>query len=212
MRLFASLVLPSTAAEHLQMAVRSVEATAPDPSAGRGRPLLRWVPPEQRHITLAFYGEVPAGAVDGLTAVLGAVVADVPPFPVRIRGAGVFTGRTLWAGVQYAGAEQPGPEQGAANSSPLLQLMRTSETVGAKFARRSDAVAQRDRRRAHVTLARARGRRDGEQQLRTRAEALAVYEGPTWTVTDAQLVLSELGQGPSGGPLYTTLAELPLGG
>ncbi|MGO1192887.1 MAG: RNA 2',3'-cyclic phosphodiesterase [Nesterenkonia sp.] len=209
MRLFASLVLPHTAAEHLQMAVRSVEAAAPDPSGGRGRPLLRWVPFEQRHITLGFFGEVPAGAVDDLTEHLAAALTDLPPFPVRIRGAGVFAGRTLWAGVQYVGAEHTGA---AANSTPLQELMRISETTGAEYARSPESVAQRDRRRAHVTLARARSRRDGEEQLRTRAEALAVYEGPTWTVTEAHLGRSELGQGRSGGPLYTTLAELPLSG
>lgn len=107
------------------------------------------------------------------------------------------------------GAEHTGA---AANSTPLQELMRISETTGAEYARSPESVAQRDRRRAHVTLARARSRRDGEEQLRTRAEALAVYEGPTWTVTEAHLVLSELGQGRSGGPLYTTLAELPLSG
>lgn len=208
MRLFASLSLPSTVAEHLQMALRSVEAAAPDPRPGRGRPVLRWVSTEQRHITLAFYGEVPTGAVDELTAELAAALADRTAFRVRVRGAGVFTGRTLWAGVQYVGAEHSG--SATANSTPLLELMRACEAVGARYARSPELVAQRDRRRAHVTLARTRERRHGEEQLRARAEALAVYEGPTWTVTEAQLVLSELGQGRSGGPLYTTVAELPL--
>lgn len=210
MRLFAALMLPAAAAEHLQMAVRSVDATAPDPTAGRGRPLLRWVPYEQRHITLAFYGEVPAGAVDELAAELAAAMAELSPFPLRIRGAGVFTRRTLWAGVQYAPGDQA--SAGTPHPSPLLELMRISETIGSGYARSPEPVSQRDRRRAHVTLARARSRGDGEEQLRTRAEALAVYEGPTWTVTEAHLVLSELGQGKSGTPLYTTQAELPLTG
>lgn len=56
MRLFLSLPLPNHVAEHLQKAVHSVEAAAPQ-TPGNRRPALRWVPEEQRHITLAFYGE-----------------------------------------------------------------------------------------------------------------------------------------------------------
>lgn len=211
MRLFACLGLPSHVAEHLDLAVRSVNAAAPD--SGRGRPALRWVPTEQRHITTAFYGEVPAGAVDELAEDLAAALAMLETFQVRIRGAGVFTGRTLWAGVQQTQAEAPAATSDPAESSDagLMGLMRLCETVGAGYARHPDVVSERRRRRAHVTLARARDRRTGEAQLRLRAEALAVYEGPAWTVDEAHLVLSELGQGKSSGPLYTTLADLRLG-
>lgn len=212
MRLFASLSLPPTAAEHLQMALRSVDASAPP--GGGGRPALRWVPTEQRHITLAFYGEVTEGAVNELVADLESALLNIAPFTVRLRGAGVFTGRTLWAGVQETAAEASAPTVGQPEGSGagLLGLMRLSETVGAGYARQAELVADRQRRRAHVTLARVRDRRRGEAQLRARAEALAVYEGPSWRVSEAQLMLSELGHGKSGGPLYTTLADLQLGG
>lgn len=211
MRLFASLRLPSHAADHLDLAVRSIDAAAP--GSGRGRPALRWVPAEQRHITTAFYGEVPAGAVDELAEDLAAALARLETFQVRIRGAGVFTGRTLWAGVQQTPTDATAAtsEQAGGSVSGLTGLMRLSETIGAGYARHPDVVSERRRRRAHVTLARARDRRKGEAQLRLRAEALAVYEGPAWTVDEAHLVLSELGQGKSSGPLYTTFADLPLG-
>lgn len=210
MRLFTSLALPLTVAEHLQMALGSVDAAVPQPGGGSGRPALRWVPEEQRHITLAFYGEVTSGAVDELTADLEAAMAEVPPFMVRLRGAGVFTGRTLWAGVQQVDSART--EASSASSAALIELMRLTEGIGARYARSPEPVATRDRRRAHVTLARVRDRRRGETQLRARAEALAVYEGPAWRVDQAQLMLSELGQGKSGGPLYSTLADLDLGG
>lgn len=211
MRLFASLRLPSHAADHLDLAVRSIDAAAP--GSGLGRPALRWVPAEQRHITTAFYGEVPAGAVDELAEDLAAALATLETFQVRLRGAGVFTGRTLWAGAQQTHAEGAAAtsEPAGGSDSGLLGLMRLSETIGADYARAPDAVAERRRRRAHVTLARARDRRKGEALLRARAEALAVYEGPAWVVDEAHLVLSELGQGKGSGPLYTTLADLRLG-
>lgn len=211
MRLFAALCLPEKVAEHLETAVRSVDATAPTRSAGPGRPALRWVPALQRHITLAFYGEVPSGAVEALTEDLEEVLAGVVPFSVRVRGAGVFAGRTMWVGVQETGrgalASEGSHSRGA---TPLTDLMGVAETVGARHARTPEVAGERGRRRAHVTLARARDRRRGEAELRARAEALAVYEGPAWTVMRAHLMLSELGQGRSGGPQHTELAQLPL--
>lgn len=207
MRLFAALALPETAADHLEMALRSVDDAAPEAGAGRGRPALRWVHPELRHITLAFYGEVPAGAVEELTTDLEAALLRLHPFDVRIRGAGVFTGRTLWTGVQQIDSTEAGPA-----APGLIELMRVCESVGADYVRSPESLENRARRRAHVTVARARDRKKGEAQLRDRAEAMAVYEGPSWTVDQAQLIVSELGQGRGGSPLYTTVAEMSLGG
>lgn len=206
MRLFVGFFLPEHINSHLGMAVDSVGASVPSEFPGYGRPALRWVAPENRHITLAFYGEVPEGALESLTARLQAELHGTTPIALRLRGAGVFTGRTLWAGVQELSAAEH-----SNGSSPLIELARLVEDVGVAYARNPELPTARRRRRAHVTLARARDRRRGEAQLRTRAEALAVYEGPGWTADSAQLVLSELGAGKSGVPLYTTLAELPLG-
>lgn len=207
MRLFVGLFPPEHVSDHLSAAVESVNNDAATGEiTGRGRPALRWVAPEDRHITLAFYGEVPAGAVEDLSSHLQTELHDTAPIALRLRGAGVFTGRTLWAGVQ----EQAAAEH-SNGASPLIDLMRRVEEVGAGYARNPGLPAARERRRAHLTLARTRDRRRGEEQLRRRAEALAVYEGPVWTADTAHLVLSELGGGRSGAPLYTALAEIPWG-
>lgn len=233
MRLFTAFELPEGIGEHLQMAVSSVESGVPGIPAGRGRPPLRWIPAEQRHITLAFYGEVPTGAAEDLADDLCRALDSIAPLQLRLRGAGVFSGRTLWAGVQaraLASAPGSGSSDDTASSarshsddstlaapsgdgeSPIIRLMRTCEHIGAGYSRNAEAVEVRHRRRAHVTLARARDRRKGEDELRVRAEALAVYEGPEWTADEVHLVLSELGAGKSGGPLYSTLARIPLNG
>lgn len=193
MRLFVSLPLPDHVQDHLALAVRSV--TDLDPAPAPGRPALRWVPPEQRHITVAFYGEVPAGAVEELTEDLAAVAAAVPPLRLRLHGAGVFSGRTMWVGVQ----EDDG---GAA----LVALMAACEDVGSRYT----DLERRDRRRAHVTLARVRDRRAGADELTRRARALSVYAGPTWTAVSLRLVVSELGAGKGGTPVHEPLAELTL--
>lgn len=63
MRLFATFLLPDDVGRHLDTAVRAVEDAANPSGYGshpeaKNRPALRWTPVEQRHITLAFYGDV----------------------------------------------------------------------------------------------------------------------------------------------------------
>lgn len=203
--MFAGFFLPRHVNDHLQMALESVSGAFPGSSARHGRPALRWVSQEDRHLTLGFYGEVPAGAVEDLTTELETVAAATPAQSLRLRGAGVFTGRTLWAGVQEQGAGEH-----SNGSSPLISLMRAVEQTGDDYRRDAGRAQPRERRRAHVTLARTRDRRRGEAEARHRAEALAVYEGPSWTADTVHLVHSELGAGKSGAPRYSTIAELPL--
>ncbi|WP_300343438.1 RNA 2',3'-cyclic phosphodiesterase [Nesterenkonia sp.] len=207
MRLFVGFFLPEHVRTHLGMAVDSVHDGVSSPAAGHSRPALRWVQPEDRHITLAFYGEVPAGAVDDLTEHLHETLCGVPPLTLRLRGTGVFAGRTLWAGVQ----EQSAAEH-SNGSNPLIDLMRAVEEVGVHYARSPETPTVRERRRAHVTLARARDRRKGEAEIRRLTEALAIYEGPEFCADTVHLVHSELGGGKSGAPLYASLAALPLAG
>ena len=42
--------------------------------------------------------------------------------------------------------------------------------------------------------------------------ALAVYEGPEWTVDALLLIASRPGEGRGGGPLYTAVDAFPLAG
>lgn len=191
MRLFVALALPPQVQEHLDLALAAV---GDDERAGRGAPTLRWVAPGLRHITLAFYGEVPGGAVPDLTADLADVAAAHGPLRLQVRGAGVFAGRTLWAGVR-----EVDPPGGA-----LVRLMTDCEDL-----RHPDA-ARRERHRAHVTLARAR--RPDAAGLDRRAQVLSVYSGPTWLAEDLELLSSELGAGKGGAPVHEVIARLPLGG
>ncbi len=211
MRVFASLRPPSAVLDHLQHALDGV---APVP-LDAGPPPLRWVPPEQRHVTLAFYGEVPDGAVDDLAAALAEVAAAIPVMDVQLAGAGVFSGATLWMGVRATDDERA-----------LARLMAGAEGAGEGISR----MEPRDRRRAHLTVARLsvrqqRDRADQRRRARRRGSlpppptvdlpaighALSVYRGPVWRAAEIELVQSHLGAGRSGGPLHEVLATQPLG-
>ena len=224
MRVFASLRPPAVVLDHLQHALDGV---APAPFDD-GPPPLRWVAPEQRHVTLAFYGEVPDGALDELTGALAAVAAATRAMPAQLAGAGVFTGATLWMGVRSVEDQRA-----------MAGLMTDADAAGEGVSR----LEPRDRRRAHLTVARLsareqrdradrrrrarRGRRRGDRHgdwpgdrdglppavdLAGIAHALSVYRGPVWTVDEIEVVQSHLGAGRSGGPQHEVLARLPLTG
>ncbi|MDV5998052.1 RNA 2',3'-cyclic phosphodiesterase [Kocuria rhizophila] len=197
MRLFAAAHPPRAAREHLVRAmteVRALTGTA-----------LRWGDPEQWHLTLAFYGDQPEGAVPDLSEHLREVARSFPPLRVSLHGAGSFSGTTLWVGV-------------AGQTAELTELMHAC----------SLDPDERARQRAHLTVARtsrterARQAKERRRGSRVRAHtgpelahvvhALSVYEGPEWTVGEIRLVSSELGEGRSGGALHTSVERHPLSG
>jgi len=213
-------MLPDAVSGHLDAALGGIGGSlVADPGAG-----LRWTPRNQRHLTLAFHGNVPDGSVSGYLDALARGLGDVGavrPFEVSLAGGGSFSGRTLWAGVGE-GAKR------------LQKLAGVVSDAAAEAGLWPDAHAGA---RPHVTLARASAHR-GEQHRRggkrgarrgasdrndmefdagvanldAWARALAIYRGPAWTVDTVSVVRSELGKGPGSAPLYTELAALPLGG
>jgi 2'-5' RNA ligase len=69
-----------------------------------GLPGVRWVAPENMHLTLRFIGEADGGLVEDIDVALSGIRA--PRFPVAIAGTGFFGNgnrvRVLWAGVERA--------------------------------------------------------------------------------------------------------------
>ncbi|MGH6933483.1 MAG: RNA 2',3'-cyclic phosphodiesterase [Dongiaceae bacterium] len=71
-----------------------------------GLPGVRWVPPENFHVTLRFVGEVDGGVMEDVDASLAGLRA--PRFPLALAGVGHFGGgsqvRVIWAGVEKSPA------------------------------------------------------------------------------------------------------------
>jgi len=181
-RLFAALVPPASVLDHLETALETVRSGP----AGA----LRWVPRENVHLTLAFYGEVPDGALPDVSASLAAVARETTGPQVALSGAGAFSGRTLWVGV---GGEVAVVQRLMADATEMLQD------------RRDDGPS-----RPHVTVARA-GRRARGLELAPAVRALSVYRGPSWRADELRLLSSRLGEGHAGAPRYQTLDAWPLG-
>jgi RNA 2',3'-cyclic 3'-phosphodiesterase len=165
---------------------------------------LRWGDPSQWHLTLAFRPDLPDGALEDAVADLSRTAARHRPLALQLSGAGVFSARTLWIGV-------------GGHTDALTALMGEPLLEG----------EGRERRRAHLTVARVSARAPRPPRRRRRGDppppdptqllladavrALSVYRGPTWEASELELIESQLGQGRSGGPHHEVLATLPLG-
>lgn len=178
MRLFAAITPPIAVLEHLVRALRPMQGD------------LRWVDPDNWHITLAYYGEQPDGLIEDLVEHLSVAARLNEEFTIRLKGAGSFNNRNLWMGV-------------GGDTRQLRDLM-------------ADCLIdpeERKRQRAHLTVARPSQRmkiRGWDPVIPDLVRALAVYDGPDWHVGEIELMSSELGKGRSGGPLYDTVATLSL--
>ena len=155
---------------------------------------LRWVRPEQLHVTLVFVGDV---ADDVAATIVNVMRRDIPlrPFHIEFAGFGVFPARgaprALWLGVR----------KGADAVLALQQrLAARLHEVG---------VAAEDRAfTPHLTLARWRGR-GGRSSERPRDLDVPRTSVATAEVAAVTLFQSRLA---SQGPAYAVLAESPLVG
>jgi len=179
MRLFAGLALPAPQQDELAAALAPADLTA-----------LRPVPPEQRHVTLAFYGDVPAEVVPELTQRLERAAGRTPPMRLRLSHLGAFpkpaSARVLWAGLD----------------GDVATLRRLAERCSAAGARCGLAMEARPYR-PHVTVARAR-----KEPMDFRDVVASPVDGTSWEATSFALVHSVLGPK----PVHTPLASFALGG
>jgi 2'-5' RNA ligase len=137
------------------------------------------VPPEQWHITLAFYGEVPPARIEELTERLSRAVQRTPtPIALRLSTVGTFPKQPQRARVLWVGLD--------GDVGALSRL--AGRCAGA--ARRVGLTMEDRAFRPHLTLARARG---GPADLRARVQRLAGYAGRPWRASEIHLVHSTLG-------------------
>ena len=156
-----------------------------------GKSMLRWVKPEQAHLTLVFLGNVDAARAPAVMESVGRDV-DLPPFEMALGGLGVFpprgAPRVLWVGVTD-GAEE----------TTLLQreIARRVTSLGIEIEERSF--------HPHLTIARWRESRPAD-----RDRTLDGGSGGTLArvaVRAATLFESKLSP---AGPAYTARAHANL--
>jgi len=148
--------------------------------------------PEKIHLTIHFFGNVPADRVPELQARLAEVCRRAAPFSLRAEGLGQFGQRVLWVDLQ-------------GDLAPLRQLAAETAAQTTGF---GEHRAERDFT-PHITI----GRRVRQRRRTEPAPAFLQAHRSTafgeWRVDHLELIRSVLRPGAAR---YTTLARLPLGG
>lgn len=95
MRIFVALNLPKKERDRIQRAARVLR---------EGEIPVRWVDPDNFHITLKFLGEVRPERIAAIEEALGRVGDSTAPFTLGLRGFGAFPTirkpRVIWLGVE----------------------------------------------------------------------------------------------------------------
>jgi RNA 2',3'-cyclic 3'-phosphodiesterase len=162
-------------------------------AAGRAADEIRWVPPENVHLTLQFLGAVPEERLADVEGAVRAAAAETRALSLEVRGAGGFPNarrpRVVWAGI--AGDV-------AALGALVADLGRRLAPLGFPPEDRPFS--------AHLTLGRAREGR-GAPGIAGALASAREADGAPWRATE--LVLFESHLSPKG-PRYEALAHAPF--
>jgi 2'-5' RNA ligase len=187
LRAFIAIEIPHTIQQAVQQATSTLRAEL--------GAFVRWVSPENIHLTLKFLGDVSPTQVDLLTQTLRAEADSVPAFQIHVGGLGSFPNvkraRVLWIGVQ-APAEMDALSRGI--ESACARLGYETEKFGFS---------------PHLTIGRVRQDVSPAdiQKIRRALEAATIDSLGTARVDSVQLFKSDL---KSGGAVYTKLFSAPL--
>jgi 2'-5' RNA ligase len=157
--------------------------------------LVRWVPPQNMHLTLKFLGDVSPNSLDFLRQMLRNEAENIPAFDIHLTGLGAFPNlkrpRVLYIGIQAPAA--------------LDALARGIESAS----RRLGYEAEERPFSAHLTLGRVRQNANSteQQKIRRAIEGTQVDLLGTARVDSVHLYKSELNP---GGSVYTRLYSAPL--
>lgn len=141
LRAFIAIDLPQPIQEAIEKQTSRLRQAA-------GDGLVRWIPPQNIHLTLKFLGNIAASHMDFLKQLLHQSADSHQPFDVQIGGIGSFPNsklpRVLWAGVHApadlaslqknieAGAARLGYEKEARPFSPHLTLGRVRQGIDSR--------------------------------------------------------------------------------
>lgn len=155
---------------------------------------VKWVEPDNLHLTLKFLGQTEESQVPSLTTALRSHTARIPPFAYHLDGLGTFprlqSPRVIWVGVKE------GEKQ-------LLELAQAVERACVEL-----RLPPEDRPfSAHLTIGRVRSPAGLGALIQRIKEGRFTGSEP---VTVRRVVLFESVLSPKG-PHYRPLAEVPLG-
>jgi RNA 2',3'-cyclic 3'-phosphodiesterase len=189
-RLFVALEPPDAVRRRIAALAAEVRR-----ASGRAADEVRWVPPENVHLTLQFLGAVPEPRVADVAAAVVAAAAESRSLVLAVKGAGGFPNarrpRVVWIGLE----------------SDVAALLALVASLGRRLAPLGFAPETRPFS-PHLTIGRARDG-SGAAGLGGALAAAAQGDAVAWRAVDVVLFESHLSQ---KGPRYEVAARAPLGG
>jgi 2'-5' RNA ligase len=188
-RLFTAVSIPDDIRARLDAALEVVRPTLPQ---------VRWVDADLWHVTLVFLGERPSAQVEPIRDVVAGVGANIAPFTLGLSGIGAFPNqnrpRVLWAGI----------EPGAGELENLHRAL-LADLIQAGLAGPDDHFS------AHLTLGRVRDTAGpaARAEIGRLWSSVSLLPLPSFEAREIHLMRSQL---VTGGPRYSSLYSIPLGG
>jgi 2'-5' RNA ligase len=187
-RTFVAVEVPQGIAEKLERLQREL---APEAIG------VRWIAPQQLHITLAFLGDVAHRDLSQVCEAVGQAVLSYTPFDLTLQGLGAFPTpkkpRNLWVGATGPGAEA------------MIALQRAV----AQAIHRVGYPPDDKRFHPHVTLGRIKPFRSPPLNAEPLIQRHQSWIGGSFRVAEVITFSSTL---TPEGPLYAALARARLGG
>jgi len=184
MRTFIAIELPQAVTAALENVLKTFHAFKLN---------IRWVRPENIHLTLNFLGDTPPEAVGPIRRALSEAVRNFSPISLSAKGSGAFPGikkpRVIWVGIS-----------GEVPRLKMLQLTLAENLAALGF--------EKDKRpfKAHLTLGRTKGAVD---PVRLNAALTDVMEFQTEPFSADRIFLFQSDLKPTG-PVYTKIASAAL--
>jgi len=189
MRIFVAAPPPSNLRDQLAAAQQQIDARIP-------QGIVRWVQPEQIHITYKFLGDITSLQVDRLFRAAKVACKGRTPFSVDVRGLGCFPNnrrpRVIWVGLNDA-------------DQALGGLQRALEQSA------SERGFPRDERpfSPHLTLGRLKRRASGVEIRQVGEIVQSSRVGPFEPLPVRELLIMRSDLKPQG-PEYSVLHRVPL--
>jgi len=188
LRSFVAVEIPTEIQSALARSTAPLQKALP-------KPLIRWVAPQNVHLTLKFLGDISPANLERLAEALKTEAVAHETFSISVGGLGAFPtsrrARVIWIGLEAPAA--------------LMTLLRGVEAVTAKL-----GYASEDRPFSpHLTIGRVRQNISGLdfQHIRAALEGTNIGALGTLRVNAVNIFKSDL---QPGGPVYTRLYTLPM--
>jgi len=159
------------------------------------KPLIRWVAPQNVHLTLKFLGDVSSANLERLAEALKVEAIAHETFTMSVGGLGAFPtprrARIIWIGLEAPPA--------------LMALLRSVESVAARLG----YPLENHPFSPHLTIGRVGQNVSATDLQRIRAALEGMVVGPLGTVRVEAVHIFKSDLKP-GGPVYTHLYTLPM--